>query len=259
MKRTGKRLVMLMTVLLLLIMGSGATIAWGSVTVPTKASHYTYDLSTKKWTKTNRSFTASFSSNGKIKKVTYKYGSYKDSFTYTWKGDYLKKIKYSYSGEKPATTTYTYKNGKLSSVKGSGYKTTYKWKGNKGTATQNFDDTKYKYKLTLKNGRLAKDVPDNASYSYSYSYYQRGLRKTYKYKEKSHTYKVTYGKNGFPKKSTNGTTTTSYQWKKKEVIITQKEKGKVVRKEKWKFSKTKRVSRAWNCDAFGISATMSIF
>ena len=257
MKRTWKRLTMLMTVLFLLIMGSGATIAWGSVTVPTKGTMYSYDSSTKKWTKTGNSFTASYSSSGKLKKVTYKYGSEKNTYTYTWKGDYLKKTKYSYTGDKPRTTTYTYKNRKLSKVKGSGFKTTYKWKGSKGTATQTYDGGKNIFKLTLKNGRLAKETMKGGSFSYTYSYYQRGLRKSYKYKDKDYTHKVTYGKNGFPKKSSYDSTTVTYKWKKKEVTITQKEKGKVVSKYKWKFSKTKRVNRAWNCDAYGLSVSLS--
>ena len=135
MKRTGKRWVMLMTVLFLLIMGSGATIVWGSVTVPTKGTRYEYDFSTKKWKKTKNTFTATYTSNGKLKKRTFKYGSEKDTITFTWKGDYLKKVKYSYTGSKPSTITYTYKNGKLTKIKGSHYTTTYKWKGNKAKAT----------------------------------------------------------------------------------------------------------------------------
>ena len=53
MKRTGKKLVMLMTVLFLLVMGTGATIAWGSVSVPTKGEKYRYNFDTKKWEKTS--------------------------------------------------------------------------------------------------------------------------------------------------------------------------------------------------------------
>ena len=256
MKRTWKRLTMLMTVLFLLIMGSGATIAWGSVTVPTKGTLYTYNFSTKKWVKTKNTFTATYSSNGKLKKRTFKYGSDKSTITYTWKGDYLKKVKSSYSGQNSFTRTYTYKNGKPKKIKSSNYTTTYKWKGNKGTATEKAGKETYKFKLTVKNGRLSKESDPKSTYKTTYSYYQRGLRKSYTYTANDYKYKVTYGRNGFVKKTTEGSSSSSYKWKKNEVIITYKENGKVVSKEKWKFSKTKKVSRAWNCDAYGMSVSL---
>ncbi len=257
MKRTGKKLVMLMTVLFLLIMGSGATIAWGSVTLPTKGTQYTYNFETKKWVKTKTTFTASYTSSGKLKKRTFDYGSDKSTVTYTWKGDYLKKVKTSITGSKPTTRTYTYKNGKLMKVKSDSYTTTYKWKGKKGTATEKSDSDVYKFNLTLKNGRMATQSSDEYKYKYTYSYYQRGLRKSYTFKSGSYKEKVTYGRNGFLKKVIDGSAmSTTYSWKKNEVIITTKENGKVIGKTKWKFSKTKRVSRAWNCDAFGVSVNL---
>ena len=259
MKRTGKKLVMLMTVLFLLIMGTGATIAWGRVTVPTKGEQYRYNFDTKKWEKTSVSFRATFSSSGKLKKVTFDYGDEKDTITYTWKGDYLKKIKYSYTGSTPFTTTYTYKNGKLSKIKGPGFTTTYKWKGNKGTATRKDGDDTIKNALTLKNGRLYKEKSGESKNQTTYSYYQKGLLKSYTQKYGSGKSKTTYGRNGFKKKDSGNTWSVTYSWKKNSVTITSKDNGKVISKKKWKFSKTKNVSRAWNCDAYGTPVSFELY
>ena len=258
MKRTGKRLVMLMTVLFLLIMGTGATIAWGRVTVPTKGEQYRYNFNTKKWEKTGRSFRATFSSNGKLKKVTYNYGSEIISTTYTWKGDYLKKVKFSDSESTSYTTTYTYKNGKPSKVKGSDYTITYKWKGNKGKSTRKDGDSTIKRTLTLKNGRESKNKSTTSKDQTTYSYYQRGLRKSYTQKYGSYKNTITFGRNGFKIKDSGNSWTVTYNWKKKSVTITSKDHGKVFSKTKWKFSKTQSVSRAWNCDAYGMSVTIDV-
>ena len=260
MKRTAKRLVMLMTMLLVLTMAAGATIAWGSVTVPTKGKKYVYNSSTKKWVKTDTSFTATFSGSGKLKKYTFTYGpNDKSTVTYTWSGDRLKKYKSSYTGAKTHTATYSYKNGKPSKVSGKSFKTVYKWKGNKGTITQTAGKEKYKYKMTLKNGRISSETELETSAKWTYSYYQRGLRKKTTYKSKNGKTISTYGKNGFLKKRTSGSSTTTYNWKKNEVIITNKDNGKVTGKYKWKFSKTKRVSRVWNCDATGFSTYFNLY
>lgn len=139
-EKTKKRLVMLVTVLFLLIMGTGATIAWGSVTVPTKGRLYRYDFETKKWKKTYYTFTATYTKDGKLKKKVVYHGRFKASMTYQWKGDYLKKITYCYSTNDIQTDTYTYKNGKPSKTTWLGNTTTYTWKGNKGTAIEKDED-----------------------------------------------------------------------------------------------------------------------
>ena len=253
MKRTGKKLVMLMTVLFLLIMGTGATIAWGSVTVPTKGRLYIYNRSKKKWKKTEQTFSATYTKDGKLKKIVkYFGGSDKSTTSYQWNGDYLKKITYSFSDGSSSTRTFTYKNGKPSKIVFSDITTTYTWKGNKGTAIEKMEDDTNRYTLTMKNGRLVKNRDEQSQCDRTYTYYKKGLRKTYTSDWKNYKYKITYGKNGLPKKINDGPAlTTSYSWKKKEILITDKENGKVVSKIKWKISKTKKVSRAWNCDAYG--------
>ena len=89
-------------------------------------------------------------------------------------------------------------------MKGSLYTTTYTWKGNKAKATTKSGGDSYSFSITKKNGRLSKQTGSNSSYKLTYSYYQRGLRKTYSYTSNSYKYKVTYGRNGFTKKESEG-------------------------------------------------------
>ena len=248
-----------MTVLFLLIMGTGATIAWGNVTVPTKGEQYRYNSSTKKWEKTGTSFCATFSDDGKLRKITFESESVKTTTAYTWKGDYLKKIKYSQTETSPSTATYTYKDGKPSKITGEDYTTTFKWKGNKGKATRKDGDETFEYIHILKNGRLYKVKSGGSKNLTTYSYYQSGLWKSNTQKYAGSKSRTTYGSNGFKKKDCGKSWSVTYRWKENSVTIITKEHGKVTSKKKWKFSRTKSVSRAWNCDAYGTPATFDLY
>ena len=195
------------------------------------------------------------------------------------KTHYNREVKWTTKKKKTTKITYTI-DAKYST--GETYKNTsnetFKWKKNKATVTNKYSSTengkkksgRSKFTVKLKNGRTVKEEwPDSTS---SYTYYKKGLRKSYTSKGEKYESKSWYGKNGFIKKSTSGgtywsdsesgtyTMTSVYDWKYKSgkpvsVTVTTTNKydngSTWTEKRKWEFSKTKKVSRNWNCDAVG--------
>ena len=317
MKRNRKLAMLLITALILAMMVPGSVFAKKKkkYEVPTEGVLYSQDEKGA-FQPTDQTFTATYSSDGKVATVTYKDDSeWKDAngedwgkyhllttYSYKWKGNNIRSFSWTHtessSGpnysdntsesysmnntikkKKPAVSKesyvrdYTYKSEE---EQGSGHTkqnqtSTYRWNKKEGSvkiAGEFFDDGEKYTRLSanvigLKKGRRVSDWVNGAKFTY----YKDGKLKavTQNYPD-GRIEKASYNKEGYltnesrvyPPRTTQETT---YTWTMnsktkcpKEVVITFKEKNEAETwgwTNKWVFTKTKKVSKVRNCDAYG--------
>ena len=124
--------------------------------VPTAGSLEYWDKEKNAWQPSGETFTANFDNKGRVKAVTYTYTDTdtkrvwsSDTYTYTWKGDFLK--------SKKNVDTYTNTEGQVS---GSTYETTYKYKGKKPSRE------KYTYVRTNSKGIVTYSSSTDTQYTW---------------------------------------------------------------------------------------------
>ena len=243
--------------------------------VPTAATWYYQDSSTKKWVKDYK-VSFSYKKDGRLTKITNKYQGTTASTAYTWKGNYITKINYKNSENMLSSTTYKYKNKKLISYqyngnKGANLAYKYKWKGKTGTYTQTGEGGSSTYKLTINaKGQLVKETcKDNDGFETTsiYKYYGNGNLKSSTIKGKgfdsSFTRVKKFNQKGYitleslTSRSNIDKTTYKYKTQKgkiREVVFTNTFKEGEYSYEasrKLVFTKWKKVSHVRNCDAWG--------
>lgn len=250
MKSVKKLIALLIAVTLLAAVPSVAYAASGYV--PTKAT--VYSLENGKWVQSSER-TLSYSSSGKIKKMTYKYSSGYAGWTkFSWKGNFVTKVTYN-DGD---YASFKYKSSKRkSTVYSFGSKETfsYKWKKNKCS----YKDGDYTITLKINGkGQLVseKQTGPDGTRTWTYKYYSNGNTKSYSYKGPSSTYTIKYNSNGFLKSEKGKRDGSSYSY----VYSYKSKKGKIKERickyngkvsSKTVYTRWKKVSNIRNCDGFG--------
>ena len=253
-----KRMAVLLTAAAFLLLTPVSALAARQEYVPTKAVFL--ELEDGKWVPSYEE-TYTYTKNGRIKSYTYKSltSSFTDKITYTWKGNYLKKL------ENPShTTTYSYKKKKLKSSanvsKASGTTTSsVSWKKRKGTLTST-DCYTGTITVNKRNQMINYTRIDSGGKKYTrkVKYFSNGNLKSDSYTGPDYFMNYKYNRKGYPISYKSDLSEVTYKYKKNkkgqitEQLITSKAKGGRVSYYKEVFSNWKKISRSVrNCDAFG--------